>query len=208
MIITKKKITKGDYGYLKHEKYKRFFLSLLSLSLVLLVFFAGLKIYGTNANILSIIAVLLALPTSKIWLSFLILTPFNSCKKEIYEISNIEGINKLYDLVISSEKRIYFVDACIIWNGNIILFVKQDYKYKKELQEYIICLLDKQSTYKNVKLISSKTMLEKLSKECEKLHQKIKQDEVTKKEDYIEKAFVNEQKLDQNIKNIILKYII
>lgn len=208
MIITKDKINKGDYGYLKHEKIKRLILSLFSLLLVLSVFFTGIILYGTNANILSIIAVLLALPTSKIWINFIILVPFKSCEKEIYDISNIEGINKLYELVISSEKRIYFVDACIIWNGSIILYVKEEYKHKKELQEYITNLLDKQSTYKKIKLISSKTTLEKLSKEYEKLHLKIKEDELTKKEEYIEKTFVNEYKLDENIKNIILKYII
>ena len=103
----KKKIKKGEYGYLIMRKKRLGIATLLCLCIVLAFFLVGYLTTKTRNNILTIMAILSALPTAKFATSFLVLLPYPSVSLEQYKkvCEHAAGVQILTDLVITTGEK-------------------------------------------------------------------------------------------------------
>ena len=130
-------IFKGEPGYLLRRKKKLLMGCLAGFMLILGFFIAGYLIYGTAKNILSIPAVLIVLPTAKIFVQYMLIPwKCNADRDEYKRLSEICKPLKLYcELVVTgSEKSFELLYVYIDKDENIIVYSKQE-KAKEELFE-------------------------------------------------------------------------
>lgn len=103
----RKKIEKGEYGYLTMRKKRLGIATLLCLCMVAAFFFVGYLTTKTRNNILTIMAILSALPTAKFAASFLALLPYPCASLEQYRkvCEHAKGVRILTDLVITTGEK-------------------------------------------------------------------------------------------------------
>ena len=102
-----KKIEKGEYGYLAFRKKRLGAATLVCLCMVAAFFLVGYFSTKTRNNILTVMAILSALPTAKFASSFLVLLPYKSvpleqCKEVLHHAKDSLFFT---DLVITTEEK-------------------------------------------------------------------------------------------------------
>lgn len=134
-----KKILKGNYGYLTYEKKITLIKTIFMYVLAIGIFLLGLYTMHTNKNIWSIIAVLSILPASKSAVRLIMLLRYKSLDKNLFNrIENNKGnINVLYELIITTSEKSYYVDAAAYYCGSLILLSHIDNKSIKKLSEHL-----------------------------------------------------------------------
>ncbi|MCX4268029.1 MAG: hypothetical protein OSJ62_05120 [Lachnospiraceae bacterium] len=103
----KKKIAKGEYGYLTMRKKRLGTATALCLCMVAVFFFTGYLTTKTRNNIFTVMAILSALPTAKFAASFLALLPYPSASSEQYQsvLEHAKQVRILTDLVITTGEK-------------------------------------------------------------------------------------------------------
>ena len=59
------KATKGQFGYFRYERMRRLLITIITVLFPAAVFVAGIIVYGTERNLLTVIALVLGIPESK-----------------------------------------------------------------------------------------------------------------------------------------------
>lgn len=130
---------KGKYGYLKSAKIQTLIYTIILFALALSVFFIGVTVTGTNANLFSIISVLGLLPACKSLVSLIMFAKAKVCPEEYYNKISEVGYpgTIMYELQITAYERAYQVDA-IAACGHLIIGVSSDKKLKyADLEKHI-----------------------------------------------------------------------
>ena len=65
MKDTKKKIQKGEFGYIKNQQKRRVIYTILAFAPPLIMFLTGLAIYGERKNVFTVFAAVACLPACK-----------------------------------------------------------------------------------------------------------------------------------------------
>jgi hypothetical protein len=99
-----KKIEKGMCGYLKYRKRISLFIMLASYAVIAGLFLIGFLATKSTANIMTVVAVVGALPAGKFTVDFVVLVPHNSASAELVQKTNgaFGGLKVYYDLVFSN----------------------------------------------------------------------------------------------------------
>ena len=115
MVENMKKSSKCQFGYIKHKKHQQLLITILGLSIIAAFFIAGIIIYGSKNNNLTIFASLCALPFAKTASNLIMFLPHKSTSKELYD--SVEQRNKYYianyDCIFTSKEHAMPIQAII-----------------------------------------------------------------------------------------------
>ncbi len=115
------RIQKGEAGYIKVHKQKAIIKACLEFGIVLALLILGIWQTKTRLNVLTIVAVVGCLPASKALVEVIMIAPHRTILKDMATdiASKTEALTVIYDLVLTSEKKIMPID-CIVISGNTI----------------------------------------------------------------------------------------
>lgn len=127
------KVSKGDFGYLKHKKKMNLLKTVVSFAAVLIVFITGIIINKTRNNICTIMAILLVLPAAKMMVGYVILLPHRSVKKELFDALEASrgALCVCYDCVFSNSKSPIGVQAVVITENSVCAYSDEEKADKK-----------------------------------------------------------------------------
>lgn len=149
-----KKIAKGNYGYtLSHRKWQFLKMSLY-IALSLAVFLLGVITTKKTNNLLSIVAIVGALPVSKEMVGVIMSFKRKPLDQKIYEeISNKAGdLQQIYELLFTTSEKSYPVEAVVIEGKDVICYTMDPKCETQVLQKHLVKMLDANNYKENVKV--------------------------------------------------------
>lgn len=116
-----KKVKKGQAGYLAFKMKAQILRTIIYFVLCILIFGLGYWQTGSKENLLTVVAVVGILPSSKALVDVIVRIPYRTIKPEIAEeiAQKSNYLTVIYDLIITSSEKIMPV-ACIVISGNKI----------------------------------------------------------------------------------------
>lgn len=164
-----KKCNKGEPGYFKYKKMQLGMVSLTGLVLILGIYLTGYLIWGTPKNYVTILAVLVVLPTMKFLVQYLMFPWKNFVAKNEYdEINNKCKPLKLYSelMMTASEKRYQISYLLIDKDDNIIVYTPDEKADTMAFEKGVTNFLNYYEFNSKVKLY---TDLKSYTKRCAEL---------------------------------------
>ena len=160
---------KGEYGYIKKRKQQQLFLAIL-MGLI------GLSIYGIGymangfhqSKICLLLGILMVLPGAKFLTTFILLFPFQTSEKIVYEEvfhSMKEKGTLLSDLVITSTEHAMNLDFLYIGNGCVYGLLGKKKTSTKEVQDYLANGVRNWGSAYTVKIMDTKECFKKALQE-------------------------------------------
>lgn len=149
-----KRVAKGNYGYtLSHRKWQIVKMSLY-IALALAVFLLGYIVTETTKNVLSIVAIVGALPISKEMVGVIMSYRRKPMEKSVYEqISAKAGdLEQIYELLFTTQEKSYGVEAAIIEGKDVICYTADPKCEVMVLQKHLLKMLDANGYKQNVKV--------------------------------------------------------
>ncbi len=135
----KSKISKGEFGYISYRKRIATIRTLACLFVAVSLFVAGLIIYGSQKNILSIVAALSCLPTGWSGVNMIMFLRAKGCSEEDHK--RIEehrgGLLIRYDEVITSYERNFNVAASTVLDRNVCCYLDDKKADASDLEKHI-----------------------------------------------------------------------
>lgn len=115
---------KGEFGYLPYKKTRNLLIMIVSFAIVFTVLFTGIIINGTRNNLLTVLAILMVLPSAKMAVAYFVLLPHKNCGKDIYEstVKAAGNINVLSDIIVSNSKKPIGISALANTDSTVIAF--------------------------------------------------------------------------------------
>lgn len=136
-----KKISKGDYGYLRYSRTKMIVITAVMLAVALAIYFGAYAYFKTNQNLFTILAVLIMLPAAKMAVSMIMFinacrTP---CSAEAHTAiaSRVNGMANAYELYMTSDKENYPISHVTIAYGSVIGLTESDKCNANNAQNHI-----------------------------------------------------------------------
>ena len=161
-----KKVAKGKYGYtLAHRKHQILKMSLY-VALALAVFLVGFITTKTTKNVLSIVAIVGALPISKEMVGVIMSFKRKPLNKQLYEqISERAGdLEQIYELLFTTQEKSYVVEAAIVEGKDVICYTLDPKCDVMALQKHLQRMLDANGYKENVKVFKDlKKFLDRVS---------------------------------------------
>lgn len=116
-----KKVKKGQAGYLTFKMKAQTLRTIIYFALCILIFGLGYWQTGSKENLLTVVAVVGILPSSKALVDVIVRIPYRTIKPELAEeiAQKSNYLTVIYDLIITSSEKIMPV-ACIVISGNKI----------------------------------------------------------------------------------------
>ena len=116
-----KKVKKGQVGYLAYKLKAQILRTIIYFALCILIFGLGYWQTGSKENLLTVVAVVGILPSSKALVDVIVRIPYHTIKPEIAEeiAQKSNYLTVIYDLIITSTEKIMPV-SCIVISGNKI----------------------------------------------------------------------------------------
>ena len=149
-----KKVAKGKYGYtLAHRKHQILKMSLY-VALALAVFLVGFITTKTTKNVLSIVAIVGALPISKEMVGVIMSFKRKPMEKAVYDqISSKAGnLEQIYELLFTTQDKSYGVEAAVIEGRDVICYTVDPKCEISILQKHLLKMLDANGYKQNVKI--------------------------------------------------------
>lgn len=138
MNLQKNKKKPGDYGYLSEKRTRQLLVTLAGVIAVTGIYLAGYLIWKSNANILTMFAVLLVLPSAKAFVGLFILLPHKPLSKEDMEKAEAAAPGRmLYDVILSSTENISYLPAVYCRNTTVYALVNEEKIQKGKLESYL-----------------------------------------------------------------------
>ena len=102
---------KNTYGYIDSQKKYEIIRTLVYFGISISLFIAGFIATKSKMNVLTVVAVLGCLPASKSLVSAIMFLRHKSCSKAVCDMVEpiSSGLNRLYDLIFTTEKVTYKV---------------------------------------------------------------------------------------------------
>ena len=146
-------LPKGSYGYIRSKKIWVAVWTVLLFAVSLSLYLIGLKVTGSNQNILTIVAVLGCLPAGKSIVNLVMFLKAHGCTRELKERiePHAEGLDQLYDSVITAYEGAYEIPHLVYKAGNLV-GIAVDQKCKVEECEKHIHSMCVQNTIKDVNI--------------------------------------------------------
>jgi len=114
---------KGSVGYIDSVKRKNLKYAIIGLSAMVVLYFTGLVVVGSNGSSWTLFSVLIALPAAQFLTRYLSLRGFSSLPQtEILELDYLRPEAIAYELALVIGKKTYYVKIAVITNGQITLY--------------------------------------------------------------------------------------
>lgn len=127
--MTKNRIVKGQYGYIRHQSKKVIFRTIFMFAISLAIFAIGIWSTGSKKNLLTVVAILGCLPASKSLVNMVMFIRAKGCSevaKEQIE-KHCRKLYGLYDMLFTSYEKNYQVSHMII-KGQMVCGYTEDAK--------------------------------------------------------------------------------
>ena len=151
-----KKVAKGKFGYtLSHRKWQILKLAVY-VALALSVFLLGLITTKTTKNLMSIVAIVGALPISKELVGVIMSYKRKPMDKKLYqEISAKAGdLEQIYELLFTTAEKSYAVEAAVIEGRDVICYTVDPKCETATLQTHLYKILNANDYKQNVKVFT------------------------------------------------------
>lgn len=149
-----KKVSKGNFGYtLSHRKWQILKMSLY-ISIALAVFLLGLIVTKTTKNLMSIVAIVGALPISKEAVGVIMSFKRKPMDLALYkEISSKAGnLEQAYELLFTTAEKSYPIEAAIVEGVDVICYSADKACETEKLQAHLYKLLNANDFKQKVKV--------------------------------------------------------
>lgn len=151
------RLQKGSYGYFKQKRTWEILKTILMFAVAFSLFFAGYNVTGNKANVLTIIAVLGMLPSSKSAVSMIMYLKYHGCSSDLYEkltkeFGQFEQVLHAYDCVFTTYKVNYEVPSVVVKSGNVCGLCQKKGADLNELNKHIAQMLSQNGYKVNVKI--------------------------------------------------------
>lgn len=129
MRNSKKKMSKGSFGYLRNKRTKSLVKSCLFLAAVLAIYFIALWHFHTNKNVFSILAAVGALPTGRSIVETIMCFRAGSASEKARDaVARVKGLQPEtsgFDLYLTSYERAFSLSHAAVGNGQLIGLCEQ-----------------------------------------------------------------------------------
>lgn len=159
------KATKGQFGYFRYERMRRLLITIITVLFPAAVFVTGIIVYGTERNLLTVIALVLVIPFAMAFVSLVMVYTHSSISEEEYkEIEEHAGtLTMAYELYVTHETASTMVDAFAICGNTVVGLVTEKKGDPKFTADYIKKVLRSNGIGSNVALMTDrKHFLERL----------------------------------------------
>lgn len=128
------KINKGQPGYYKNKKKKYGLICLIGFLLVFGIYFAGYWISGTNKNLLTVLAMIIFIPTAKFLIDYFMIPIKGFVSKEDFTTVEklCEPLPVYAELVITASEKRYSISYLLVDKDENIIAYTKDLKADKE----------------------------------------------------------------------------
>lgn len=154
MRNTRKKIQKGDFGYIQTQKKKRILYTVLAFVAPLLVFFSGLYIYETRNTVFTVAAVVACLPACKFAVGMIMMLLQKPMGRKDYEEieKHKKGLCCAYELVVSAYEKQSFVDSLAVCGNTVVGYTSREKTDTAFVEKHIQEILRQNGFYVSVKI--------------------------------------------------------
>ena len=137
--MDKKKVRKGDYGYIKKRKLVQLAKVAFILLDIILVMLIGIYISGSRKNLLTVVAVLMVLPMANFAASLIALFPHKSAPLNEYEEfqKHSGGLITSCDMVITSRTLVVPLEFSVVHSSGVYAYSASKDLKVKDAQEYV-----------------------------------------------------------------------
>lgn len=115
--------SKGTLGYINNRKFARIMLFLGEVLLIVAIFFTGYFSTGSRENLLTVVAVVGVLPAAKALIGVIMILPYHSQTKEVYDeicMAAGESCKVLTELVLTTTEKIMPIDFIVVKDNHIV----------------------------------------------------------------------------------------
>ena len=149
-----KKVSKGKFGYTKSHRTWQILKMSLYIALALSVFLLGLIVTKTTKNVLSVVAIVGALPISKELVGVIMSYKRKPMDQKIYDqiSKKAEGLEQIYELLFTTYEVSYPVDAVVIEGRDVICYTTENSCDAVGLQKHLQKMLNANDYKENVKV--------------------------------------------------------
>lgn len=158
---------KGEPGYTRYRKLRLLAGVITGFALVLIIFAAGYFIFGNPKNYITILAVLIVLPTVKVFVQYVMVPWKNSAPKEEYErLSSVCAPLHLYcELIMTAQEKTFEILYILIdKNENIIAYTLNQKADAEKFEKGVTNFLNYYNFDSKVKLYNDLSQFEKKAK--------------------------------------------
>ena len=180
--MLRRKIQKGEWGYLEQEKKRSVIYMIVLFAIALGIFFIGYLMTGKKENVASVLAVLTLLPASKAVVSVIMFLRTPKYDEQVYQtVSACAGnVPVLYQLYLTSYQKNFPLSCVAVKGNNLMCYTEFETCDGKACEEHVEALL-KQNRNKNVNM---KVFTDK-NKFLERIEQLQTQDAVSQDEEVL-----------------------
>lgn len=187
------KCVKGTAGYIANHKKRAIIKTSIQFGIVLVLLVLGYVQTNTKLNMLTVVAIVGCLPASKSLVEVIMTLPHKTIESEL--VKKIEAasasLTLVYDLVLTSEKKIMPIDCVVISNNTVCGYSsskKIDVSFaEKHIKQYLNA---NQCSDASVKIFAEETAFLKRAKEMN-AHATQRKEETVKKEEAIRSVIIN-----------------
>lgn len=139
----KKRVRKGAYGYIRHQKIRTTMITLGLFVLPLAIFTAGYLQTGTRKNWFTILAILGCLPACKSLVSMIMILMQKPVEKQVYEQAKAANGNLTagYELVFTTYERSFPINTLIVCGDQVVCYTPDEKADLAVLEKHISRIL-------------------------------------------------------------------
>lgn len=156
MSSSKKKIKKGDYGYIRAQQKRQVLYTVLAFLAPLSVFFTGLYINRTRNTVFTVIAVVACLPACKFAVTMIMLflqKPMDPSDHQTIE-KHKKGLVCAYELVISAYEKQSYIDSLTVCGNTVVGYTSRKKTDIPFVEKHIQTILRQNGYYVTVKIFN------------------------------------------------------
>ncbi|MDD2957904.1 MAG: hypothetical protein PHE06_02400 [Lachnospiraceae bacterium] len=148
-----KKITKGNYGYIKYEKKKRGIITFVMFAIPMIIFITGLLQTGTRKNLFTLVAVLGMLPAAKVAVNLIMILMQKSAMQETFDQTEARAKNlvRAYELTVTAYEGSMSMEAMVICGNQVAAYSSAE-KGKFDFMEKHMAKILSSNGYYSVKV--------------------------------------------------------
>lgn len=155
-----KKNKKGSYGYLSAKKKSTTIITICMFAVSIALYIAGYVTTKSNANLLTVVAILGCLPASKSAVNMIMFLKTKECSENDHEAiaSVIGSLNGYYDLYFTGYSKNFPIDHLVVTKNSILAYSSDKKITEKEFYEHMKDILNKERISDiTVKLFTDRT---------------------------------------------------
>lgn len=147
---------RGNRGYIAYRKRILSIITAVCFAIVAAVFLTGLIVFKARNNLLTVMAILLVLPSAKVAVNLIMFLPHKSIADELYlglEKADNKFLHK-YECIFTSKDKITYVPAMVITDHLICAFTPDSKADTKKFEESLEAFVKAARLTVNVMLIN------------------------------------------------------